>query len=75
MTRFARACLYTLAGSALLGLVGCSAVSNGYGGWYWQMPQLPLSASSTPVAMNNTNSNSAAHVKSDTAGQNNNQKG
>jgi len=68
MTRFARVCIYAIGGAAMIGLVGCSSVGNGYGGWYWQAPELPTSASSTSVGMNNSNSNNT-HAKSSTSGQ------
>lgn len=74
MNRFVRPCLYALAGAIMLGLTGCSLVSNGYGGWYWQEPEIPTSSTSTPIGMNNTNSNST-HAKSGMTGHNGSRQG
>jgi uncharacterized lipoprotein NlpE involved in copper resistance len=65
MTRIVRACLYGFAGAVVLGLVGCSdPLSNGYGGWYWQMPE--TSASSVPTAAANSGTSGATHAKAST---------
>jgi hypothetical protein len=58
-----RASIYTIAGAAMLGLVGCSAVSNGYGGWYWQAPHTTDSSAS----LNQNDTSNQAHAKSSPA--------
>ncbi len=75
MMTFSRICAYALAGGAMLGLVGCSLAGNGYGGWYWQAPELPISASSTSAGMNSANSNNTTHAKSGISTQSNTQHG
>jgi hypothetical protein len=55
MNTFARTCLIALGGAVVLGLVGCSdPLSNDYGGWYWQMPE--ISSSSAPAVATNSSS-------------------
>ncbi len=62
MKTMVRACLYGLAGVVVLGLVGCSdPLSNGYGGWYWQMPE-----TSIPAATANASTSGATHAKAAT---------
>jgi hypothetical protein len=58
-----RASVYAIAGAAMLGLVGCSAVSNGYGGWYWQAPQTTDSS----VSLNQNDTTNQSHAKSSPA--------
>jgi len=55
-----RASVYVIAGAAMLGLVGCSAVSNGYGGWYWQQPETTDSS----LSLNQNDTGNQAHAKS-----------
>lgn len=57
---FVRASVYAIAGAAILGLVGCSAVSNGYGGWYWQQPQ----TTDFSVSLNRNDTSNQSQVKS-----------
>jgi hypothetical protein len=63
--RFVRACLLIIAGGVMLGLGGCS---NGYGGWYWQMPHV----STPPVTMNQSQSGNQSHATSGTSQTQNN---
>ncbi len=71
MNNIVRACLYTLAAGVVLALVGCSdPLSNGYGGWYWQLPETSSTSNSAPVASNNGASTTVTHnttVSSSTA--------
>jgi hypothetical protein len=60
---FVRALVYAIAGAAVLGLVGCSAVSNGYGGWYWQQPQTTDSS----LSLNQNDTSNQSHAKSSPA--------
>ena len=60
---FVRACVYAIAGAAMLGLVGCSLVSNGYGGWYWQQPEVTDSS----LSLNQNATPNQAHAKSSPA--------
>lgn len=60
---FVRASVYAIAGAAMLGLVGCSAVSNGYGGWYWQ----PAHTTDSPVSLNQNDTGNQSHAKSSPA--------
>jgi hypothetical protein len=53
-----RSGLVAIAAAAMLGLAGCSLLSNGYGGWYWQSP----SETQATANQNNTgNYNSTAN--------------
>jgi hypothetical protein len=45
-----RSGVVAIAAAAMLGLAGCSLMSNGYGGWYWQSP----SESQSTTNQNNT---------------------
>jgi hypothetical protein len=60
---FVRACVYAIAGAAMLGLAGCSVVSNGYGGWYWQQPR----TTDSPLSLNQNDAGNQSHAKSGSA--------
>lgn len=72
MNPFVRACLYGLAGAAAIGVVSCSdPLSNGYGGWYWQMPEISSASSPSPAAKTeNTGNNMHANTAPGTASGN-----
>jgi hypothetical protein len=53
----ARSGLLAIAAAAMLGLSGCSLLSNGYGGWYWQSPS---ETQATTNQNNTSNYNSTA---------------
>ncbi|GEM_PF-6028645 len=62
MNNLARACLIALGSAMVVGLVGCSdPLSNGYGGWYWQMPE--VSSSAVPAVATNNGSTTTSHAK------------
>lgn len=63
MTNVVRASLFAIAGAAMLALVGCSTVSNGYGGWYWQQPHTP----DMPLSSNQNDTRNQTHAKSSPA--------
>ncbi len=63
ISTFVRASVYAIAGAAVLGLIGCSAASNGYGGWYWQTPNTNDSSQS----LNQSDTSNQSHVKSEPA--------
>jgi hypothetical protein len=48
-----RAGVLAIAAIAMLGLAGCSLLSNGYGGWYWQQAATP----DTSMSANQNNPN------------------
>jgi hypothetical protein len=60
MLKFAPACVVAVAFAAMLGLAGCSLLSNGYGGWYWQSPD----QNPAPVTMNQNDTANQSHAKS-----------
>jgi hypothetical protein len=60
-----RAGVLAIAAVAMLGLAGCSFLSNGYGGWYWQAASISdTSANANPSNTNNNNNAKAMSSQS-----------
>lgn len=66
--RLIRMSLYVISGLAIIGLAGCSLVGNGYGGWYWQMPAVPQSNSSSTLGMNQNGQANSIHARTGNQG-------
>jgi hypothetical protein len=66
MNNIVRTCLVAIGGAVIFGLVGCSdPLSNGYGGWYWQMPE--VSSSPAPAVATNSTGTATTHAKTETS--------